>query len=687
MLDSFHFQLEKSPPGDDENVEKDRSELSGNAVWRALENRIIPKVENLLFKEKVGKDPEKIKVLRPQVVLALLKLFQKFPVEVFESKLPRLLAIMCGALKSKDSDSRDVARVTLAKMTTSMSKKYLHQVIHHLSTSLTEGYQLHVRMATLHTILLHTAEQAAVILPASSESAEDRAFDRSIPTMMNLIQDDLFGTARERREAEGAKKRFVKEASGSKSNDAIELICRLLEFKPSLAAEQESGPSAIHCVVMPLLGRLESQDTTAATIGRIRECLSRVIVGLSKNQSVTASEMFPFIYASVSPFIAAQNITQDDDSCSDDEEPDGRIVVSSDKRTNSPQKTEGRSESKPGKVVQWRPSALKISTSNRDARNTKDREHRELHRVRDGYNAPKLTGSERLRPTANTLSETLNNPASICAVLFGLGLLHSTLKKTKLSNEPRTSEMVDPFIPLLTTCLCASKDDDVILLSIRCLVLLLRMPLPSVERCSTDVGAKVMDILTLSGSLTNLNQELTQSCFKVLTLLISKVDVQKRTDVKTFDADHENALSSGQTLPLDPTQMQALISLLKGAVVDTDHHNPSFGLIKAITSRRYISAEFYDLMETCLELSVRSQKVAVRQVSIAGCLLGGPLCDTRAHSFTPFVAERKYLYAISFGISNGKATSRRSSEADCFQHQVRVRGRKTLRIRLGHDRD
>jgi U3 small nucleolar RNA-associated protein 20 len=69
-------------------------------------------------------------------------------------------------------------------------------------------------------------------------------------------------------------------------------------------------------------------------------------------------------------------------------------------------------------------------------------------------------------------------------------------------------------------------------------------------------------------------------------------------------------------MPLDPEQMQVLIALLKVSIAESEQHNPALGLIKAITSRSYVSPEFYDLMDTMLKMTVRSQKASLRQVSI-----------------------------------------------------------------------
>ena len=159
VLDAFHFKLVDDTRTGFEGTTDDALQSSSNtAVWRALEKRIIPKTESLLIKEKVDRTGTKVKNLRPAVVLALSKLFRKFPESFFEPKLARLLVVICGALKSRDSDAREIARKTLAKMTIEMGVAYLSDIVRQLALSLTEGYQLHVRMATLHTIL-HTLEK------------------------------------------------------------------------------------------------------------------------------------------------------------------------------------------------------------------------------------------------------------------------------------------------------------------------------------------------------------------------------------------------------------------------------------------------------------------------------------------------------------------------------------------------
>jgi len=100
-----------------------------------------------------------------------------------------------------------------------------------------------------------------------------------------------------------------------------------------------------------------------------------------------------------------------------------------------------------------------------------------------------------------------------------------------------------------------------------------------------------------------------------------KVDNDDNIDEKgdTVEAkrheSREGNKSKVNPLPLTESQMQVLISLLQVSIAQSDHHNATFALIKAISSRKYLSSEFYDLMESTLKLSVQSQNAAVRMVS------------------------------------------------------------------------
>lgn len=161
-------------------------------MWRTLKNRIIPKVESFMVKEKVDKHGSKNKSIRSSVVLALMKLFQKLPAQTFESDLPKLITVVCNALKNKDSNERDIARETLSKMVVGLDMKYLPLILSELSVSLSEGYKLHVRSSTLHSILSAVSKVYQPI-----ESIDDipahLLFDRCVPAMLDLVHQGMSG--------------------------------------------------------------------------------------------------------------------------------------------------------------------------------------------------------------------------------------------------------------------------------------------------------------------------------------------------------------------------------------------------------------------------------------------------------------------------------------------------------------
>ena len=598
IIDGFHFQIDCRIQS--ENME--RSILQTNAIWRALENRIIPKIEHMMVKEKTNK---KGAMLRPSVLLALHKLIHKLPTELFQSKLPRLLAVVCDALRNRESDARDVARVSLAKMVVEMNMAYLPDVLRELATSLTEGYKLHVRNATIHTILI---EIAKIYNPSDVvDSLTLPAFDKTVPAFMDLIQQDIFGEAQERRDAQGNQVRFVKEAGGAKSANSLELIASMIVFRPANIMEA----SSIHMLVTPLLERIRTPGVSTTVTRRIKECLSRIVSGLLRNPTIQNELVIDFVFATLDPFVSKHEIGQvmelmEDDLSSDDDDDDPVKPI----RVSGKGKVEERAEATRGHVVEWRPSTIKHAKTTKAARNDKEKLELEAFKVLDGASAPKLTGSSRMS-TANRLGKitSVNDVATVCAVIFGLQLLSPTLKKWNEGSDTVDNDILDRFVPLLTTCVCRCRNTDVVLLALRCLGFLLKTDLPSLARCSKSLATKTLDLITSAGS----NQELLQATFKMLTFLISfDRRLLGNDEVKILPG--KNPLDS-KTLPLNDEQLQVLLSFLRESVTSTDQHNPAIALIKAIMSRRYVSVEFYDLMETMLEQTVRSSKSTLRDQS------------------------------------------------------------------------
>jgi len=556
LLSGFHFE-----------VGNPYSDGARNAVWNALEKRIIPKLEALFTKEKVGKSGEKIQMVRPQVILALTELYTNLPPEIIRNKLPRMLTVVCNAMKNRESDARDLARSTLSKLSVKVGLCYLPDIVRELAVTLREGYQLHVRAAALHSLLLEISESCSLD-EGHKPVAAVSAFDSSISGIMDLIQQDLFGAAQARKDAEFSQVRYVKEAGGSKSLHSLELVASLLTM--GSLGDGEGQSLSVHAVVSPLLSRIRLDSQSSKQLRQLKECLLRVVQGLSKNPTFSARNTLPLIYATIEPYIS-------DDALSD-------LARSRRDSDDNIQK---------GCVVEWRPSSVDKPDSALEARQKQKRDEWIMRRVIDGRSAPKYTGSER-QDTIGSSKQSLDEPSSVAAVVFGLQLLRHALRRDEVQQGDAPN--LEPFMPLLTTCICTCRDSEAVLLALQCLVEIQRrcketMPMDSSFHL---LATKTLELLVGYGG----NEDLLQASFKMMTFLIER-------GFETENTETERKV-------LDEEQLEVLMSFLQTSLSTTNQHNPAVGLIKALVGKRIVSAGMYDLMKVLLDQSVKSFKENLR---------------------------------------------------------------------------
>ena len=197
IIDGFLFEsdlrMEASNSSEDEES-TDETFVQSSLFKKELTNTIIPRIESCLVKEMLEKR-EKIKRLRCPIVICLVKLVQKHPNNILEAKLPRLLGVICDALKHRESNERDGARIIMSKIAT-ICEKYLSDIIREFAITLKEGYQLHVRAATVHSILVALNEKHKDLT-----QHEYAPLDICFPGMMDIIQQDIFGSADEIKKA------------------------------------------------------------------------------------------------------------------------------------------------------------------------------------------------------------------------------------------------------------------------------------------------------------------------------------------------------------------------------------------------------------------------------------------------------------------------------------------------------
>lgn len=553
-------------------------------IARAVVNQIVPWVKVFLLKEGKDHKGNKNHTVQPHVALALTKLIKRLepPVvpETFRSHLfVNLVISVVQTLKSRDSDSRDVARDSLAKMISTLGISYMKPVFYELQMILKEGFQRHVCNYTVKSILNQVLENYsppvdAPSVPLTADEATLKAlqptvpsFDVSLPLIVTSVLDDLTGQAQDDREAEGALRSLIREAKGNKANDTLEVSARCLLFRPTYALLNPLKPgsvSSVHALASPLLELLINNDDVAL-MGRTSEALQRIALGLSKNPSVEAKELLLYLHATLQPFVAALvrdfdkyretmgrlkqvnggnngKRKQQDDAWEefaglDEDLPSYLREESSDEDEKALySKKKSRHDDVTGfRAATWLPSDRSALLEQRAVVEQRNREAAERNRVQDGASAPKLTGRNRYNRTNASGSGksgkgsgiamsgsggAATDPASLSAIRFCLTLFNSCLRQDKLDNaDEEVRAMAQPFLPLLGKCLQLPGASNVVALAVKCITTLVGWGItiePSYLRALSNC---LLRLMVRGGALVSTDNELAQSCIKGLSSL------------------------------------------------------------------------------------------------------------------------------------------------------------------------
>ncbi|CAK7271318.1 U3 snoRNP protein [Sporothrix epigloea] len=209
------------------------------------------------------KDEETVSARVPAAII-LVKLLNLLPTETRDQRLGGVLTDVCHILRSKNWDSREMARETLSRISNILGASCFGFVLKELRGALTRGYQLHVLSYTVHTLLL-------AVIPHFAPGD----FDYCIETLMTVIMDDVFGAAGEEKDADEYVSK-MKEVKKSKSQDSVELIAKNVSV------------SQLGVLVQPL-HMLMLERITKSTAVKIDTLLARIAAGLAQNPSVSES--------------------------------------------------------------------------------------------------------------------------------------------------------------------------------------------------------------------------------------------------------------------------------------------------------------------------------------------------------------------------------------------------------------
>jgi U3 small nucleolar RNA-associated protein 20 len=185
-------------------------------------------------------------------------------------------------------------------------------------------------------------------------------------------------------------------------------------------------------------------------------------------------------------------------------------------------------------------------------------------------------------------------------VEFALQLMHHLIKQNRL-NSINHNEMLDPYLPIFVEFL-EGKYLKVTIITLRCLIGLLKYSLPSLKNFSKSLAEKLFNLLrTYSGASTNStnsedtsqrgdNFELLMICYKVISTLIR-------------DCSHFN---------LSDEQLQVLMHYAERNLYDNFKQASAFNLLKSILSRKLECEELNDILGKVMKLSIQADSLSVR---------------------------------------------------------------------------
>lgn len=109
-------------------------------------------------KKQVEYDKEEMEMLKIPVALAAVKLLKKLPENMLEENLQGIFMKLCTFLKSRLESVRRVTRETLQNIMVTLGTSYMSMLLNEMTALLTQGFQVHVLIYTIHAIFVSLSE-------------------------------------------------------------------------------------------------------------------------------------------------------------------------------------------------------------------------------------------------------------------------------------------------------------------------------------------------------------------------------------------------------------------------------------------------------------------------------------------------------------------------------------------------
>lgn len=283
IIDNFHFDLKsEAVVGEVEAVAVDEAEEAEKVeavvdvspterITNVVLNRLIPTLSKF-----VGEKSETDDTVRIPLALALVKIASQLPDESSANEILRTVTTVSQILRSKDQDTRDIARDTIGKIAVFLGPDWLVRVLKELRSALQRGPQKHTLAVTVHSILVHATEEAG-----------DRFInlDEAVSDAVEVAAEVIWGESGKDVATEGFKTK-MREVRGalSRGNDTFQLVSRLV------------SPSKIGSILAPVR-EIMSISQAVKTMQQVDEVLRRIALGLNGNALIGPEDILSLCHA------------------------------------------------------------------------------------------------------------------------------------------------------------------------------------------------------------------------------------------------------------------------------------------------------------------------------------------------------------------------------------------------------
>ncbi|XP_075973802.1 small subunit processome component 20 homolog [Anticarsia gemmatalis] len=230
-------------------------------------------------RRRTGFDRQEEDMLRVPIALALVKLLQRLPGDLLKHQLPGIIIKLCSFLKSPLKQVRITARDIVKKIMMTVGTSYLGVLLEHLTLLLTRGFQVHVLVATIHTVL--------DALKSDFKSGE---LNDNLHYILDVCTNDLFGALSEEKEVDKLHYKTPEAKPSKKSYVTLMIV------------SQNITEQCLINLVLPFKEVLQKHHSKKIVL-KVQEALMHITSGLVTNKFIDIESLFVFLHGVASESI------------------------------------------------------------------------------------------------------------------------------------------------------------------------------------------------------------------------------------------------------------------------------------------------------------------------------------------------------------------------------------------------